>query len=219
MVGTAAALLISGILAALGGVAGTVTTNLVNAQMTRETNQVNADLQREINQANIDASKEFAQNQVQWKAQDLQAAGFNPVLAASGALGGGSVSPSTAYAPQMKAPQYDFSGISTALNAMNNVMLTMALMNNRSEIAQNHDATAIANTQARNATSTANNQARNDVLNKLYQRKAGQFADDSKFVHSAKQVDMGRKMAEDSGEWEALLKQLKKMPYKYNWKK
>lgn len=114
--------------------------NQENVQAQKDINAENVEAQREINQQNIDYSREFAQNQMQWKMQDLEAAGLNPTLAASGM--GGSSSPTAMSAPVQKAPyqqapMMDMGGVSSAINAMNNMMLTAYIMHGRTQAYDN----------------------------------------------------------------------------------
>lgn len=212
------ALLISGIVSAIAGTAGSLINNANNIKAQEKANAENIAMQEQINQANIDYSREFAQNQIQWKMDDLQAAGLNPVLAAQGAFGGSS-SPTTMQAAQVQPVRSDLSGVTNALQSMNNIMMTMAVLNQRGNIAANHDATAIANTNARNQTAIRNNESRNSVLENLYKRKAASFAESSKAINSAKQVQSARQKLDYDGTWEQIKKELNKMPYKYKWKK
>lgn len=168
-------------------------TSIYNVNAQKEMNQANLENQTAINQANIDASKEFAQNQVQWKVDDMRAAGLNPVLAAGGF--GGSSSPTAMQATQQRAPTLDASGIAHAITAMNNTMLTSYLMSQRNDVLAE----------------------KNDVLRDLYQRK-GSFMDSAKqspYIGNAKQI----MSAADDDQWEAIMKALNDMPSKYNWKK
>lgn len=212
------AMLIIGAVSAIAGTTVSAVNNANNISAQKKANAENVAMQERINQANIDYSKEFAQNQIQWKMDDLQSAGLNPVLAAQGAFGGSS-SPATMQAAQVQPVRSDLSGVTNALQSMNNMMMTLAVMDQRRSIANNHDATAVANTNSRNAVSRANNESRNDVLNNLYKRKAQSFAEGSKAVHSAKQVQSARQKLDNDGTWEKIKKELDMMPYKYKWKK
>lgn len=181
--------IISGLVSAMIGGA----TSIYNANKQAEINRENIANQTAINQANIDASKEFAQNQIQWKVDDLQAAGLNPVLAAGGI--GGSSAPTAMQSVQQKAPLIDASGVASAINALNNTMLTSYLLDKRNDVMQD----------------------RNDALRALYRNKSVFFdsATQNPYVGNAKQV----MSATDNEAWDKIMKELNDMSFKYNFKK
>lgn len=182
-------------------VSGTLSyvSNTANMKAQQNINEQNVKAQQEINQQNIDYSREFAQNNIQWKMEDLQNAGLNPVLAAG--MSGSSPSPTAMTAPVQKAPMMDLSGISSAITAMNNMMLTTYLMNQRNDIASDRNGVM---------------RERNTVLNNLYKRKALAFESSnvSPLVASSKQLAAWRKeqaskmSKEDLDDWNRLMKEI-----------
>lgn len=189
-------LIVGSIISALISAGVSYATSSQNMQLQRETNAANLANQSAINQQNIDYSKEFAQNGIQWKMNDLEAAGLNPVLAAQGAFGGSS-QPTAMQATQLKAPQMDLSGLTSAITAMNNTMLTTYLMSQRNDIQSDRNSVM---------------REKNDVLNSLYKRKA-EFLNPSKqnaYVANAKQI---QKVANDpnwESKYESIMKELAK---------
>ena len=184
-----AALLIGSIVSAIVGAGTSAINNGINVANQNRINAENVQAQKDINAENIAYSKEYAQNQMQWRVQDLEAAGLNPVLAAGQNV---SMSAPSLQAPQQKAPVVDFSGISSAITAMNNTMLTAYLTSQRNDI------------QAE----------RNDVLRDLYKRKA-EFFDSGRgdrYVSTAKQLSKAaNELADGKGEdwekqWQEILK-------------
>lgn len=177
--------------------------NLANQTAINEANLRN---QSEINQQNIDFSREFAQNQISWRMEDLQNAGLNPVMAANG----GNSSPismvsTSQQATQQKPGLMDMSGISSAITALNNSMLTAYLIQSREGMA--HE---------RNDVLRSNNESRNAVLNQLYKRKGLSLNDSEVMPHigTAKQAYFKpAKFKSDDWEkdWSHFLKELDKM--------
>lgn len=180
--------------------------NANNIQAQKDINKLNVEAQNSINQQNIQYSKEFAQNGISWKMEDLQNAGLNPVLAAG--MSGVTSQPTAMSAPQQKAPMMDLSGISSAITAMNNMMLSTYLMNQRNEISSR----GVDVSSDRNKVLSE----RNHVLENLYKRKAFvlESANQSPMIMNAKQMKMARKQAEEQlskdekEEWDKLLKDL-----------
>lgn len=228
--GSAIAILIAALVAGVAGITTTAiqnaankesieATNRANRQNVESTNAANIEMQQQANETNLQIAREnnaqemdLATHGIQYKMADLQAAGLNPVLAASG-FGGSpqaTLSSPTAQAAKNQAPRdqaalFDFSGMSSAINAMNNMMLTKMMMDQRQNIANGYQ-----------QTSRDNNEARNEVLNKLYQRKAGSFQNDASMVANAKQIAKVTK----SDDWDKMMKELKSIgSYKYDWKK
>lgn len=120
----------------LGGLlalaAASIGSALIGGIISKKQNDANIDYQNEANQQNIDLQKETnAQNQYnmehahQIEMKDLEAAGLNPVLTATGGQGAPLANIS---APSVKAPQADYSGVSSAISSAINsmTMLTMA---------------------------------------------------------------------------------------------
>lgn len=161
--------------------------NQTNVASQQFINEQNVQAQKDINEQNIEFSKEFAQNGIQWRVQDLESAGLNPVLAAGQS---GQSSPTAMSAPVQKAPFVDFSGIGSAVTAMSNMMLTGYLMEQRNDVASE----------------------RNDVLRDLYKRKAEYFdtAKGSQVVGNAKQISKALADNPDwEKEWDKLMKEIK----------
>lgn len=189
-------------------VSGTMSyiSNTANMKAQQQINKMNVEAQQDINQQNIDYSREFAQNNMQWKMEDLQNAGLNPVLAAG--FSGSSPQPTAMSAPVQKAPTLDLSGISSAITAMNNMMLSSYLMSQRNEIAsQNVGVNSQRNDVMRE---------RNQVLDNLYRRKrlALESSVASPMVANSKQMrqfwkDQESKMSQkDKDEWDNIMKEL-----------
>lgn len=173
--------------------------NSANIKAQQSINNQNVEAQKEVNQQNIEYSREFAQNGISWKVEDLQNAGLNPTLAAG--MSGVVSQPTAMSAPQQKAPMMDLSGISSAITAMNNMMLTSYLMNQRNEIASDR------NTVMRE---------KNDVLSNLYRRKGLylESSNEAPLVMNAKQMQAARKKLEDDmtpeskSQWDKIMKDL-----------
>lgn len=185
--------------------------NANNIQAQKDINKLNVEAQNSINQQNIQYSKEFAQNGISWKMEDLQNAGLNPVLAAG--MSGVTSQPTAMSAPQQKAPMMDLSGISSAITAMNNMMLSTYLMNQRNEISSDRNQVL---------------RDKNGILDGLYRRKAFvlESANQSPMIMNAKQMKMARKQAEEAmskeekEEWDKLMKDLNStMPKEWRRKK
>lgn len=179
--------------------------NKRNLQNQEAINQANLANQAAINQQNINFSREFAQNQIQWRMDDLQNAGLNPTLAA----GGGSSSPtamqSTAQQSINQHPGLvDMSGIASAITALNNSMLTAYMIQSREDIADD-----------RNATLRSTSEGRNSVLRQLYKRKGIMLDSDHDMPHvgNASQIKAAKDSLSDA-EWKALMKELKSIKVK-----
>lgn len=130
---------------------GSIASAAIGAGISAKNNQDNLDYQKEANQQNIDLAREVnAQNQYnmehahQIEMKDLEAAGLNPVLTASGGSGAQLANLST---PNVKAPRSDLSGVGSAItSALNSLtMLTMA-----SSMAKNNAALANMREAGRN---------------------------------------------------------------------
>lgn len=185
--------------------------NANNIQAQKDINKLNVEAQNSINQQNIQYSNEFAQNGISWKMEDLQNAGLNPVLAAG--MSGVTSQPTAISAPQQKAPMMDLSGISSAITAMNNMMLSTYLMNQRNEISSDRNQVL---------------RDKNGILDGLYRRKAFalESANQSPMIMNAKQMKMARQQAEEAmskeekEEWDKLMKELNStMPKEWRRKK
>lgn len=175
--------------------------NAENVQAQKDINAQNVEAQAAINQQNIDYSKEFAQNQVQWKMADLQAAGLNPTLAAGGL--GGSSGPSALSTPHQsaamqQAPMLDMSGVSSAINAMSNMMMTSALLNERQGFHQQSNQNYADRTEA----------LKQKYLNAGVYRKMNAA---STMVNSAKQLERGMSSS-DLKQWKKIMEDIAKTP-------
>lgn len=131
------------------GSGASIYNNAKNIEYQEQANQQNIEFQREVNAQN----QYNLEHQHQIEMADLQAAGLNPVLTATGGSGAGQ-----AYlnAPQVKAPQMDLSGISSALSGAGHIVTSGMMMKMFSEnnAARNATLSAIAN--SKNAQSAAN---------------------------------------------------------------
>lgn len=144
-------------------------TNAQNIQMQRETNAQN--------QYNIEHAHQI-------EMADLQAAGLNPVLTATGGSGAPIQSLNS---PKAVAPQMDLSGVSSAMSGLTHMATMAMMMDMKDSIAQERNNTLTAIARGHDSTSAANAVLRNDSLNRLYQRKASTFATEgSANVNSAK---------------------------------
>lgn len=123
--------------------------NAKNIEYQTATNAKNIEFQKEVNAQN----QYNLEHQHQIEMADLQAAGLNPVLTATGGSGAGQ-----AYlnAPQAKAPQMDLSGVSNALSGLTHMSTSAMMMKMISDnnAARNATLSAIAN--SKNAQSAAN---------------------------------------------------------------
>lgn len=206
---SAGVLIAGSLISALVSAATSYISNSANIKAQQNINQQNVEAQKEINQQNIEYSKEFAQNGISWKVEDLQNAGLNPTLAAG--MSGVTSQPTALSAPQQKAPIMDLSGISSAITAMNNMMLTSYLMSQRNDIASDR------NTVMRE---------KNNVLDKLYRRKGlvMESSNQSPFVMNAQQMRAARKKLEEDmspeakQQWDNIMKDLNSSMPKV-WKK
>lgn len=200
-------LLIAGIIGAVVSAAGGVVSSAINAGSQDWANKMNAENISKTNAANLQIAREnnaqqmdLAKHGIQYRMEDMQAAGLNPVLAAQGAFGSAptaTLSTPNQQAARNIAPQIDLSGLGNAITALNNTMLTQHLIESRENIAANHD-----------ATSTANAESRNSVLKDLYKRK-GVIANDQRGVLAVNSARKGKinDYVSDK-EWKAMLKEL-----------
>lgn len=183
--------------------------NTANMKAQQYTNQQNIEAQKQVNQQNIEYSREFAQNNMQWRVEDLENAGLNPVLAAGTS---GSAQPTAMSALQAKAPMLDLSGISSAITAMNNMMLSSYLMSQRNDIAAQNVGVGSERNQVF--------RERNSVLDKLYKRKglsmneALESSRHSPIMMNSKQLAEWRKQKESEmtpeevADWNRIMKEL-----------
>lgn len=174
----------------------------VAAGVSAANNAKNIDAQKQANQDNIAFQREInAQNQYniehahQIEMADLQAAGLNPVLTATGGNG----SPiQKLEAPSVNPVKSDLSGVSSAIagigSTMQSLMMFSLMSDMRKEISQSHNDTLLAMSGNRDA-----------VLSGLYRRKAQVYNESN----SASSIASKTK---DSGDlkkrWDELIKSL-----------
>lgn len=143
--GIIAALIISSLVAAAAS-AGVGIANTVSQQ---KTNQRNIDMQNAANQQNqynIEHAHQIEMN-------DLKEAGLNPVLTATGGNG----APITSIqAAKAQAPQFDGSGISSAINGMQHALTMSMMMQMRQDISAERNATLASIAKGHDAQSAAN---------------------------------------------------------------
>lgn len=195
------------LLSVIGTITGAASSGFQSAQ--------NIKLQKETNAQNIEMQKEInAQNQYniehahQIEMADLQAAGLNPVLTATGGNGAPIQSLNS---PKAVAPQMDLSGISSAMSGLTH-MATMAMMMDMKEsIAAERNNTLTAIAKGHDSTNAANAVLRNDTLNRLYQRKAATYINEG-----ASHVNSAKFMADAAKKYGMSVKDFKKV-LSYNW--
>lgn len=161
----ALALIISGI-ASVAGAATSATVagvnNAKNIEAQREANAQNIAYQKEVN----DQNQYNLEHAHQIEMADLQAAGLNPVLTATGGSG---ASLQRLEAPSVQPIRSDVSGITGAINGMGSALQSMMMMSAmadmRKEISLSHDQTLLAMSGKRD-----------EVLNQLYKRKADAYS-------------------------------------------
>lgn len=205
MISLAAAAIIAAAVSAAAGFGA----NALNYHLTQETNKANKEAVQDTNETNLQIAQEnnamqmdLAKNGISYKMNDLKNAGLNPILAAGG-MSSPSATLSTPHmqAPQAQAPQFDFSGIASAITAMNNSLLTEYITQNKTSM-----------NEANNATKKSISEDRNDVLKQLYQRKADYMnTRTANFLgHSADQVHRATKekrwTKKDQREWDEMMK-------------
>lgn len=192
MVISATVLAILAALGLVGGAASGIATAVTSKQAADNANATNVQLTRETNaqnQYNIEHAHQI-------EMADLQAAGLNPVLTATGGNGAPIVSMNT---PRVNPAAPDLSGIHSAFSGLSNMAMLGLMAQYRMDVAQerNNTLTAIAN--SRNATSTANAVLRKETLDSLYKRKASMLNkawEGSSYASSAKQISQ---MAKEFG--------------------
>ena len=117
----AAGLAIAAIISAILAAAGSATAAGLNYKAQKDTNAANAKAVKQTN-AQAQYNTEHAH---QIEMADLQAAGLNPVLTATG----GSGAPmATLNSPKAVAPEVDLSGVSSAIQSMTHMMMMSQLV-------------------------------------------------------------------------------------------
>lgn len=197
-------LIVASIVGALAAAGASIYSATANANAVKNTNQQNIDLQNEVNKQN----QYNIEHAHQIEMADLQAAGLNPVLTATG----GSGAPIQALnAAKASAPQIDLSGVSSALSGLSHMATMAMMMDTRQEIAQERNNTLTAIAHGKNAQSAANAVLRKQTLDALYRRKAASFASEGMAnIGSAKQIHNASKMSDKelNRKWNAIMKKM-----------
>lgn len=220
------AIIAASVISSLVGAGASMVGSALNYKSIKDTNLLNKDMQESANQTNLEVANannqtqlDLAKNGYQYKMQDLQAAGLNPVLAAQGlAQPTATLSTPNVQAAKAQAPMIDMNGVASALTAMNNTLLTAYLMDRKEGIAQGYQANSKAIADERNSVNQQISENRNSVLRDLYKRKGislNNASDVGRSINSAKQISE----ATNNEEWDSIMKELKKMRYKYNWRR
>lgn len=159
MIGTATALLIGSIISGIAAAGSNIWSSYNAKAAQEEANRTNIDLTNAANESQlqqVQATNEFnaaeaqkardwneymSNTQVQRAMADYQAAGLNPILAATnGAAYSAPASASGAVAQVQRAqvsPAYlDLTGISSAMQSMTNSMLVSALLGSKSGVSE-----------------------------------------------------------------------------------
>lgn len=179
-------------LASAGIAAGvSAANNAKNIEAQNKANQDNIAFQREINARN-QYNMEHAH---QIEMADLQAAGLNPVLTATGGSG---AAIQKLEAPSVNQVKSDISGVTNAIagfgNTMQSLMMFSLMSDMRKELSQAHNDTLLAMSGDRNA-----------VLSGLYRRKAQVYNE----ANSASSIASKTKNSGDyQKQWKELLKAL-----------
>lgn len=122
---------VASIIAALISAVGAASAAGINYAQQKQTNDANINMQNAVNkqqQYNLEHAHQI-------EMADLQAAGLNPVLTATGGQGAPMVSMNS---PRAQAPQVDLSGVSNALNSMIHMMMMSELVDAKVEAAEIH---------------------------------------------------------------------------------
>lgn len=143
--GIIAALIASAAIAATASVVGAG----LNYSSTSKTNQANIDMQNATNQQN----QYNIEHAHQIEMEDLRQAGLNPVLTATGGQG---APVSMLQSPKAVAPQYDLSGISSAMSGIQHALTMNMMMQMRGDIAAERNATLSSIAKGHDAQSAAN---------------------------------------------------------------
>lgn len=142
--GLVTGLIVGGIVSALASLGSGIANSVSNYNATKEANQTNIDL----NERALQFNAEQAQIQRDWEERmsntayqrsmaDMQQAGLNPLLAAQ--LGGASTPSGYAasgQATRVQANPIDFSGLASAMNALQSTMLTSALLESKGSLSK-----------------------------------------------------------------------------------
>lgn len=154
MIGTATALLISGIVSALAGAGvsaysasqqkkATEESNATNIELAKMANEAQMQQVRETNEFNAaeaqkarDWETEMSNTQMQRAMADYQAAGVNPLLALPSGATNNAPASATGNVANIKAAHVqpaalDLSGVASAASSLSNLMLLSSLMNNK----------------------------------------------------------------------------------------
>lgn len=142
-------MLILAVVGSLAGAGAGVASAKMNADSQAVTNQQNIEMQKEVNaqnQYNIEHAHQIEMN-------DLKEAGLNPVLTA---YGGSGAPIQSLNSPKAIAPQYDLSGISSAMNGLTHMATMAMMMGYRQDMAAERNATLSAIAKGHDAQSAAN---------------------------------------------------------------
>lgn len=137
------------IISAIIGAVASAGVGIANVASQQKTNQQNIDMQNATNaqnQYNIEHAHQI-------EMADLKAAGLNPVLTATG----GSGAPvSMLQSPKAQAPQFDGSGINSAMSAVQHAITMQMMMDMRQDMAAERNATLASIAKGHDAQSAAN---------------------------------------------------------------
>jgi hypothetical protein len=186
------------IIAAIISAVGAASAAGINYHNQQQTNQQNINAQNAINkqsQYNIEHAHQI-------EMADLQAAGLNPVLTATGGQGAPMASLN---APKAVAPEVDLSGVSSALQSMTHMMMMSQLVDAKVEAAEKSADAKIeaANITGRSRETVADKYIAAGRTRNLYKNESAGKA----LISNSKQI---KKLKDDfeinENEWKKLMK-------------